>query len=96
MFRKRYKKFKSSPKKSNSDQVLCFIENYLPQKKDRGVQKNLCMDNLEAETIKKFSKLIFIRSKTLFPTKKNTIISFTFGNWTLPYLKLLKKIGIAK
>ena len=54
------------------------------------------MDNLEAETIKKFSKLASIRSKTLLPTAKNTIISFTFGNWALPYLKLLKKIGIAK
>ena len=54
------------------------------------------MDNLEAETIKKFSKLTSIRSKKLFPTTKNTTISFTFGNWALPSLKLLKKIGIAK
>ena len=68
----------------------------LPQKKDRGVQKKLYMDNLEVETIKIFSKLVFIRSKTLFPTTKNTTISFTFGNWALPYLKLRKKIGIAK
>ena len=54
------------------------------------------MDNLEAETIKLFSKLASTRSKTLLPTTKNKIISFTFGNWALPYLKLLKKIGIAK
>ena len=54
------------------------------------------MANLEAETNKKFSKLATIRSKTLLPTTKNTTISFTFGNWALPYLKLLKKIGIAK
>ncbi len=54
------------------------------------------MDNLEAETIKKFSKLASIRSKTLLPTTKNTTISFAFGNWALPHLKLLKKIGIAK
>ena len=58
--------------------------------------KKLYMDNLEAETIKKLSKLTSIRSKTLFPITKNTTISFTFGNWALPYLKLLKKIGIAK
>jgi len=96
MFKKKYKQIKTSPNKSNLDQVLWFIENYLPQKKNRGVQKNLYMDNLEAETIKKFSKLAFTRSKTLLPTTKNTTISFTFGNWTLPYLKLLKKIGIAK
>ena len=96
MFKKKYKEFKSSPNKSNLDQVLWFIENYLPQKKDRGFQKNLYMDNQEAETIKKFSKLAFIRSKKLLPTTKNTTISFTFGNWALPYLKLLKKIGISK
>ena len=92
MFKKKYKQFN----KSKLDQVLWFIENYLPQKKDRDVQKKLYIDNLEAETIKKFSKLISVRSRTLFPTTKNTTISFTFGNWALPYLKLLKKIGIAK
>jgi len=96
MFKKKYKQFKNAPNKSNLEQVLWFIENYLPQKKDRGVQKKLYMDNLEVENIKKFSKLASTRSKTLFPTTKNTTISFTFGNWALPYLKLLKKIGIAK
>ena len=96
MFKKKNKQIKTSPSKSNLDQVLWFIENYLPQKKDRGVQKKLNMDNLEAETIKIFSKLVSSRSKTLLPTTKNTTISFTFGNWALPYLKLLKKIGIAK
>ena len=54
------------------------------------------MNNLEAETIKKFSKLASVRSKTLLPNTKNTTIFFTFGNWALPYLRLLKKIGIAK
>ena len=96
MFKKRNKQIKNLPNKSNLDQVLWFIENFLPQKKNRGVQKNLYIDNLEAETIKKFFKLASMRSKTLFPIKKNTTISFTFGNWALPYLKLLKKIGITK
>ena len=96
MFKKKNKQIKTSPYKSNLDQVLWFIENYLPQKKDRDFQKKLYMDNLEVETIKIFSKLASTRSKTLFPTTKNTTISFTFGNWALPYLKLLKKIGIAK
>jgi len=68
----------------------------LPQKKDRGVQENLYIDNLEAKNIKKFSKLAILSSKKLLPTTKNTTIYFTFGNWALPYLKLLKKIGIAK
>jgi len=96
MFKKKNKQIKTSPNKSNLDQVLWFIDNYLPQKKDRGVQKKLYMDNLEAKPIKIFSKLISTRNKTLLPTTKNTTISFTFGNWALPYLKLLKKIGIAK
>ena len=96
MFKKKNKQIKTLPNKSNLDQVLWFIENFLPQKKNRGIQKNLYMDNLEAKTIKIFSKLTSILSKTLFPIKKNTTISFTFGNWALPYLQLLKKIGIAK
>ncbi len=96
MFKKKNKQIKTSPNKSNLDKVLWFIQNYLPQKKDRGVQKKLYMDNLEAENIKIFSKLASTLSKTLLPTTKNTTISFTFGNWALPYLKLLKKIGIAK
>ena len=96
MFQKKYKQPNNSTDKSKLDQILWFIENYLPQKKDRGVQNKLYMDNLEAETIKKFSKLASIRSKKLFPITNNTTVSFTFGNWALPYLKLLKKIGIAK
>ena len=96
MFKKKYKQIKTSPNKSNLDQVLWFIENFLPQKKNRCVQKNLYMDNLETKTIKKFSKLASISSKKLWPTTKNMTIFFAFGNWALPYLKLLKKIGIAK
>ena len=96
MFKKKYKKFDDSPNKSKLDQVLWFIENYLPQKKERIVQKKMFINNLEEETIKQFSKLASLRSRILFPTTKSTIISFTIGNWALPYLKLLKKIGIAK
>ena len=96
MLKDKSKQFKVSPNKSKLDQVLWFIENYLPQKKNRSIQKKFFIDNLEAETIKQFSKLASLRYKTLFPTTKNTSISFTFGNWALPYLKFLKTIGIAK
>ena len=89
------KQFNDIPNKSKLDQVLWFIENFLPQKKNLRFQKNLYMENLEAETINKFSKLVSIRSNSLSSTAKNTTISFTFGNWALPYLKLLKKIRIA-
>jgi len=84
LFKEKNKQIKTLPNKSNLDLVLWFIENFLPQKKNRGVQKNLYMDNLEAETIKKFSKLASICCKTLLPITKNTTISFIFGNWTLP------------
>ena len=96
MFKEKSKEFKDLPNKSKLDQVLWFIENYLPQKKERVIHRKLHMDNIEAETIKQFSKLASQHSKNLFPTTKNTTISFTFGNWALPCLKLLKKIGIAK
>ena len=96
MFKKKNNQFIDSPNKSKLDQVLWFIENYLPQKKDRFIKRHMYLDNLEAESINQLSKLASIHSKTFSPTKKNTTISFTFGNWALPYLKLLKKIGIAK
>ena len=95
MFKKKHKRFNNLTNKSKLDQVLWFIENYLPQK-DRFVKKKLYMVNLEEETFKKFSKLDSIWFKTVSPSTKNTTISFTFGSWALPYLKLLKKIGIAK
>ena len=96
MFKKKYKQFNNSPHKSKLDQVLWFMENYLPQKKDQGFKKYLYMDNLEAKIFKKFPKLASLPFKTVSPSTKNTTISFTFGNWALPYLKLLKKLGIAK
>ena len=96
MLKGKSKKFKSSHNKSKLDQILWFIENYLPQKKYRGFKKkHFHIDNLEAKTIKKFTKLASKGSKKLIPTTKNTTITFTFGNWALPYLKFLKKIGIA-
>ena len=49
MFKKKYKLFNKSLDKSTLDQFLWFIENFLPQKKDRGVQKKLFVDNLETE-----------------------------------------------
>ncbi len=70
MFKEKNKKIITSPNKSNLDQVLWFMENYLPQKKDQDVQKKMYMDNLEAETIKIFSKLASSRSKTLLPITK--------------------------
>ena len=74
MFKKKYKQLNNSSNKSKLDQVLWFIENFFPQKKDRGIQKKLNFDNLEAETIKQFSKLASLRSQNLLPTPKNEIV----------------------
>ena len=70
MFKEKSEQIKTSPNKSNLDQVLWFIENYLPQKKNRGVKKKLYIYGLKAETIKIVSKLASRRSKTLLPTIK--------------------------
>ena len=70
MFKNKYNQFNNTTNKSKLDQVLWFIENYLPQKKDRDVQQKFYMDYLEVETIKIFSKLASTSSKTLLPTIK--------------------------
>ena len=41
MFKKKYNQFNNSTDTSKLDQFLWFIENYFPQKKDRGIQKKL-------------------------------------------------------
>ena len=91
MLKEKYRQHKVSPNKSNLDNVLWLIENCLPQKKDRDLQKKVFINNLETERIKQLSKLASKLSKRLLLTKNNTKISITFGNWALPYLKLLKK-----
>ena len=87
---------KVSQKKSKLDQILWFVENYLPQKKDRAKLKEFPLDKLEALTINNIQKFASLRSKSLTSASFNTKISFTFGSWALPYLKLLKQIGLAK
>ena len=95
-FLKKSKQLKVSPKKSTLDQVLWFVENYLPNKKHRATRKELRLDTLEAETINQIQKFASVRSRSLTPTATNTKVSFTVGNWALPYLKLLKQIGLLK
>ena len=96
MFQGKSNKLKTYPKKLTLDQVLWFVENYLPNKKHRATRKELRMDILEAETIKQIQKLASVLSKSLTPEQTNMKVSFTFGKWALPYLRLLKQIGLAK
>ena len=87
-------KLKISSKKSILDHFLFFIENYLPQKKDRSNRKELSLDTLELNTINQIQKLVSFRSKSLIPEQKNIKVSLIFGKWALPYLKLIKSIGL--
>ena len=96
MFKGKSNKLKKYPKKSTLDQVLWFVENYLPNKKHRSNRKELTLNILEAKTINQIQKLASVRSKSLTPEQTNIKVSFTFGKWALPYLKLLKQIGVTK
>ena len=87
---------KTYQKKSTLDQVLWFVENYLPNKKNRATRKELRLDTLEAQTINLIQKLASARSKSSTPEPTNMKVSFTLGKWALPFLKLLKQTGLAK
>ena len=78
------------------DNVLWFIENYLPQKKKRSSHSEFRLDKFESFIIKKIKKLASNRSKSLGGDLSNTKITFTIGNWALPYLNLLKRIRLLK
>ena len=96
MFLGKSKQLKQSPKKSILDQVLWFVENYLPNNKHRATRKELRLDTLEAETINLIQKLVSARSKSSTPEPTNTKVSITLGNWASPYLKVIKQIGLLK
>ena len=96
MFQGKSNQLKNYPKKSTLHQVLWFVENYLPNKKHRSNRKELRLNILEAKTINQIQKLASVRSKSLTPEQTNMKVSFSFGKWALPYLKLLKQIGVTK
>ena len=78
------------------DNILWFIANYLPQKKKRLSQTELSLDKFESLTIHKIKKLAFDRSKSLGGDLNSTKLTFTVGNWALPYLNLLKRMRLLK
>ena len=96
MFLGKLKPLNKYQKKSKLDLVLWFVENYLPQKKDRAIRKELSLGISEKKNLNQIQKLVSVRSKSLTPKQTNMKVSFTFGSWALPYLKLLKQIGLAK
>ena len=96
MSQEKSKQYTSLSKKSNLDQILWFVKNYLPQKKDRATRKELNINILNTEIIKQIQNVISFSDRLVTSNSRDTKITFTFGKWALPYLKMLKKIGIAK
>ena len=78
------------------DNILWFIKNYLPQKKKRSSHAELSLDKFESFTIHKIKKLASDRSKSLGGDLSNRTITFTVGNWAIPYLNFLKRINLIK
>ena len=87
---------KSFHEKTILDNILWFIENYLPQKNKKLSNKEFRLENLESDAINKIKKLASARSELLKGDFSNTKVTFTVGNWALPYLNFLKMIKIFK
>ena len=78
------------------DNILWFMENYLPQKNKKSSHVEPILDKFELFNIHKFKKLASDSSKSLRGDLKNTTLTFTIGNWALPYLNFLKRIKLLK
>ena len=82
--------------KTSLDNILWFIENYLPQKKKKSSHAERSIDKFESMTINKIKKLAYDRSKSLKGDLSNISLTFTVGNWALPYLKFFKRVKLLK
>ena len=78
------------------DNILWFVENYLPQKNNKLSDKKVYLDNFELFIIKKIKNFASSRFKSLRGDLNHTKITFTVGNWGLPYLYFLKRIKLLK
>ena len=73
------------------DNILWLVENYLPQKKKRSSYSDFRLDKFESFFINKIKNFASGRTKSLGEDLSKTKLTFTVGNWALPYLNLLKK-----
>ena len=96
MYQKKLTHTNNSHNETILDNILWLIENYLPQKKKRSSHSRLSLDKFESITINKIKKLAYDRSKSLRGDLSNASLTFTVGNWALPYLKFLKRIKLLK
>tara|TARA_B100000674_G_scaffold275409_1_gene227429 strand:+ start:236 stop:526 length:291 start_codon:yes stop_codon:yes gene_type:complete len=86
----------SNQDKTILDNILWFIENYLPQKEKKLSHSEFHLDKFESFNIKKIKELASNRSKSLRGDLSDTKITLTVGNWALPYLNLLKRVKLLK
>ena len=96
MSQKKSNHTKSYQEETILDNILWFIENYLPQKNKKSSNSEFSLDKFESFTVNKVKKLAYDRSKFLRRDYRNTTLTFTVGNWALPYLKFLKRIKLLK
>ena len=96
MFRKKSTHSKNYQNETILDHILWFMENYLPQKKKRSSHVEPILDKFESFIIHKFKKLASDRSKSLRGDLNSTTLTFTVGNWALPYLNFLKRMKLLK
>ena len=96
MFKTKSTRIKGYKEKTVLDNILWFVENYLPQKNKRLSREEFSLENLESDTIDKMRKLASVRSKSLKGDFDSTKVTFTVGNWALPYLNFLKSLKIIK
>ena len=96
MFQKKSTHTKNFKDDKVLDNILWFIENFLPQKKKKSSHSELSLDKFESLTINKINKLAYNRSKSLRKDISDTTVTFTIGNWALPYLNFLKRIKLFK
>ena len=96
MSQKKFTHTKNYQNEKILDNILWLMENYLPQKKKRSSKSELGLDKFESMTINNIKKLAYERSKSSRGDLSNTSLTFTVGNWALPYLKFLKRIKLLK
>ena len=96
MSQKKSTHIKKNQNETILDNILWFIENYLPQKKKRSSHVEPILDKFESFTIHKLKKLASDRSKSLQGDLNNTTLTFTVGSWALPYLNFMKRIKLLK
>ena len=74
------------------DSILWLIVNYLPQKKKRSSNEECRLEKFESFIIKNIKKWSSTRSELLRGDLSHTKVTFTVGNWALPYLYFLNRI----